>query len=70
MDIKHNQVIILQNTSSMLSTNDPKYQNPTIVITNEDDVWEKAINSWENGKNPTDSLEWSKGVFAVFKLGI
>ncbi len=37
---------------------------PTIVVTNEDPEWEKVYQNWLNGKNPTDSPLWERGVFA------
>lgn len=39
---------------------------PTIMIQQGDLGWEEAYQNWLNGKNPTDSPEWKKGVFATW----
>ena len=40
---------------------------PTIKIVENDLNWEVALALWKTGKPPTDSLEWKKGVFAIFR---
>jgi hypothetical protein len=40
---------------------------PTIEITIDDPDWEEAYDNWIQGKPPTDSKEWKKGVIAHFK---
>lgn len=42
----------------------PDQPTPTIVITMFDNNWKEAYQNWISGKNPTDSLEWKKGVYA------
>jgi len=55
----------LQNVGTLMSE---KYkENPTIVIKNDDPEWENAFNNWKQGKPPTDSPEWKKGVYLIFK---
>lgn len=56
------QIVKLQNTSDWDTT-----QKPTITITNKDDGWGIAYPNWLDGKNPTDSKEWKKGIFAITK---
>lgn len=41
--------------------------HPTITIHNYESGWEEAVNRWRDGKNPTDSHEWKKGIIAHFK---
>jgi hypothetical protein len=53
-------ITVLQNASNF-----PGNPIPTIVIKKGDDEWEQAYKNWLIGKNPTDSEEWKKGVFAV-----
>ncbi len=36
----------------------------TITIVDSDPKWAEAYTNWLSGKNPTDSPEWKKGVFA------
>ena len=52
-----------------------KFQNasgpdakPTIVIDETHPEWEEILERWKDGKNPTDSKEWKKGVFACTKI--
>lgn len=52
----------LQNVSSF-----PGNPLPTISIEIGQPEWEDALKSWKSGKNPTDSSEWKKGVFAITK---
>lgn len=47
--------------------NTPNSEIPTISIQQGDPQWEEAINNWQNMKNPTNSPEWKKGVFALTK---
>lgn len=54
----------LQNTPTQDAYGNPFH--PTIVITEEDSLWKEAFESWKNGKNPTNSKEWKKGVFLIF----
>lgn len=41
---------------------------PDIVIDENDPGWKQAYANWLNGKNPTDSKLWKKGIVAVTKL--
>lgn len=41
--------------------------SPTIQIEIGDNGWEEALANYLSGKNPTDSKEWKKGVFAHTK---
>jgi len=56
-----NKITKLQNYSGF-----PNNLSPTVVVTTEDPEWENAYKNWIAGKNPTDSIEWKKGVFAIF----
>ena len=40
---------------------------PGIVITEDDPGWDEALKNWKQGKNPTDSKLWKKGVIACSK---
>lgn len=40
---------------------------PTIIINEHDNDWDKCYEDWKTGKDPTNSPEWSKGVFALTK---
>ena len=42
--------------------------DPTIVISKGDPEWEAAYQEWTNGKNPTNAIDWKKGVFALTEL--
>lgn len=48
------------------SSNFPGNTKPTIVIDINDENWKEAYANWLSGKNPTDSIEWKKGVFALY----
>ncbi len=52
--------------SSLQNSSDWDEQKPTIKIANSDPQWTDAYNNWKNGKNPTDSKEWKKGIFLTF----
>lgn len=52
----------LQNVSQWDSNN-----NPTVEISDIALNWIESLNNWRNGKNPTDSPEWKKGIFAITK---
>ena len=39
---------------------------PSIVITPDQPQWQEAYSRWLDGKNPTDSPEWKKGVYLTF----
>ena len=49
-----------------------KFQNtrnePTVSIDVNDPGWKNAYESWIDGKNPTNSKEWKKGVIAITAL--
>jgi hypothetical protein len=53
------EVIGLQNTSNYSG------EVPTIHIGKESPSWDEAYENWCQGKPPTDSQEWKKGVIAV-----
>jgi hypothetical protein len=53
----------IQNTSSY-----PGNAAPTIVIAVGDDGWEEAYKNWIEGKPPTSSPEWKKGIFAGYTI--
>jgi hypothetical protein len=53
------KIVALQNVSDWAE------EIPTIKITIFDAGWSEAFENWKKGKNPTDSLEWKKGVFAI-----
>lgn len=55
-------IVALQNSSSF-----PGNPAPTIKISVGDDGWENAYHNWKSGLNPTDSVEWKKGVWAITK---
>jgi hypothetical protein len=55
------KVCKLQNTS------DWSGDTPDIVITIDSPEWEQAYINWLNGKNPTQSKHWKRGVFATTK---
>lgn len=59
------KIVKLQNQSGYFG-NSP----PTIVIHENDDGWNEAFENWKTGKNPTNSTEWKKGVFALTKQHI
>ncbi len=40
----------------------------TISIKKGDAGWDEAYSKWLQGKNPTDSIEWKKGVVAHTEL--
>jgi hypothetical protein len=62
--IKLKQIAGIYITTTPVSLqNTPLSGQPTICITSTDDGWDKAYKQWLQGKNPTDSKEWSKGVF-------
>lgn len=42
-------------------------EKPTIVIKEGDPGWEEALACWKDGKNPTDSKFWKKGIIALTK---
>lgn len=56
------QIKALTNSSGF-----PGNMPPTIKIVRGEDNWEQAYTNWKQGKNPTDSPEWKKGVFALFE---
>ena len=41
---------------------------PTIVIQKGDLEWEEAYANWLDGKNPTASKEWKKGIYASCQI--
>lgn len=41
--------------------------SPTIRIVQGESTWDLAYTNWLAGKNPTDSLEWKKGVYLHFE---
>jgi hypothetical protein len=43
--------------------NAPPTGDPDIVIRETDPEWDEAIKRWREGKNPTDSKLWKKGVY-------
>ena len=43
-------------------------ETPTVSIQEGDEGWAEAYAEWLKGKNPTNSLEWKKGVIAHTKL--
>lgn len=45
--------------------NTPKHEKPSIMIQEGDSGWETAYEKWLNGKNPTDSNLWERGIFAL-----
>lgn len=53
------QIVKLQNTSGS-----PGNEMPTIVIEIDDKEWDQAYANWLSGKNPTNSKEWKRGIFA------
>lgn len=53
-------VVALQNASCF-----PGNDLPTLRITSLDAGWKEAYQNWLKGKNPTSSVEWKKGVFAI-----
>jgi len=57
------KIIKFQNTSGWSENN-----VPTIVITKNHPEWKEIYQNWINGKNPTNSKEWKKGVFACTEL--
>lgn len=59
------KIIALQNAS-----NYPGNPKPTIVIKMFDEAFGQALENWKNGKTPTDSEEWKKGVFAILHDGL
>jgi len=38
---------------------------PTIAIHINTPEWKQAITNWQQGKNPTNSIEWKQGVYAI-----
>ena len=42
--------------------------DPSIVIEETHPDWKQIVQNWKNGKNPTDSKLWKKGVIALTKL--
>ena len=58
--IQHQRLIKLQNC--------PSIESPTICIHIEDEEWVEAYENWLDGKHPTNSPEWKKGVFAIFEF--
>lgn len=56
-----NKIKSLQNKS------DWDEEKPTIIIKPTDPEWEEAYQNWINGKNPTSSPEWKKGVILTFE---
>lgn len=59
---------LMGNTISKLSNASafPGNPDPTIVIKKGDPEWDEAYQNWISGKNPTNSVEWKKGVFGSF----
>jgi hypothetical protein len=57
------KIIKLQNASDY-----PGNPTPTVEISILDDGWDVAYSNWLSGKNPTESKEWKKGVFALTEL--
>jgi hypothetical protein len=51
-----------QNTSGHSS------DKPDIVIDEIHPDWKQIVKNWKDGKNPTDSKLWKKGVVALTKL--
>ena len=41
---------------------------PTVSIEKGEPLWEEAYENWCNGKPPTNSPEWKKGVIAVSEI--
>jgi hypothetical protein len=42
-------------------------KQPTICIKNDGSPeWKEAYENWLEGKNPTNSPEWKRGVYATF----
>ena len=56
------EIVKLQNCSNFSN------QKPTIVITKTDPEWQTTFDRWINGKHPTDSVEWKKGIFAITQI--
>lgn len=48
--------------------NAPGCEKPDIVIQECTPEWEVAYQRWLNGKNPTDSKLWERGVIACTRL--
>ncbi len=55
------QIYKFQNVSSFSN------EKPTIEIDDSHPNWLAIFHDWKMGKNPTDSNEWKKGIFALTK---
>ncbi len=55
-------VVRIQNTS------DWDEVTPTISVQKGDPNWDESYKNWLDGKNPTNSSEWKKGIFGCFTL--
>ena len=56
-------VIKIQNAPSWWE--EINHPPPTVIVQKGDANWDEAYQNWLDGKNPTDSKEWKKGVIAV-----
>jgi len=56
------KIVKLQNKSNW------DKEKPTICISIDDPEWEEAYKNWQEGKNPTNSPEWKKGIVAITEL--
>lgn len=41
-------------------------ETPEIAVQKGDPEWDKSLETWKQGKPPTDSPLWKRGVFAIF----
>jgi hypothetical protein len=51
------------------SSNFPGNPEPTVKIVIGQKGWEQALENWKQGKAPTVSSDWKKGVFAWTEWG-
>jgi len=61
------EMVILQNSPPANPGWPDLYSPPTIWMVKGDDGWDEAVENWKQGKNPTSSKEWKKGVIALFE---
>ena len=52
---------------TLQNTSDWEQDKPTIVIEKDSPEWEESYKNWLQGKNPTISKEWEKGVIMTFQ---
>ncbi len=42
-------------------------EKPDIMVDESEPGWDDALKNWKDGKNPTKSPFWKKGIFALTK---